>query len=218
MNKHKKVFFLYSIWMIFVYFVILLWILFFIQTFLQGKKKYFFNFSPFNYKFLQLTGESMIPSFTAGDMLLIKKISKKEFLELKASRYNGDVVAFEVMTKNNEKMRVLHRVIDKNLYNKYIITKGDNNSENDGIEIHYKMIIGKSILRMNIFVFIFFNLFLYFFLFNQKEKLIKLKEQITFSYFKTLYYKNLIILHNILKLIVFNIGIHFTLMGVYNLS
>lgn len=91
------------------------------------------NSQPFGVTILQVSSNSMMPTFKKGDFIIVKK--QKE--------YNiGDIITFEIKEENNT-YYVTHRIIQKN-GNEYI-TKGDDNNKRDDNVIFENAIKGKVI-------------------------------------------------------------------------
>lgn len=90
----------------------------------------------FKYHLFAIGSNSMIPYFSRGDAVLIKKLNKKEMETLKVD----DVIAF---TYNHQ--IIVHRIVSIEEYNGYysIKTKGDNNDSIDGWTVTEKTIYGK---------------------------------------------------------------------------
>ncbi|WP_210352277.1 signal peptidase I [Texas Phoenix palm phytoplasma] len=128
------------------------------------------------FNFYRVNSGSMEPLIKVNDLVLVRKISNKEFNNLKASSEDGDIIVFKVKEngfsssdKNNE-MNIIHRVIDKNLKEKFVQTKGDANTNIHDWEkkIFYNQVIGKHILNFpfyKIFSLLIFVLFLLIFVF-----------------------------------------------------
>ncbi|WP_457916082.1 hypothetical protein [Candidatus Phytoplasma sacchari] len=187
--------YIYKIWMLIIYFLVLILIL--IELNNQCEKR-IIDFFPFNSEVFIIPYDSfnMQPSLIGGNICLIKKISLREFHNLKI----GDIIFFKAYDEvSNDEINCIHRIVDKNTKEEYVTTKGDNNSEIFDFEkkIPYQNIDGKIIYLINPFVLLFFILLLSFFLFHQKEKLIELKEKKD----QKIYYQFLIFLNNILQFI-----------------
>lgn len=91
----------------------------------------------FRYQIIAIGSNSMRNSFSRGDTVIINKIRKeKEINDLKI----GDVIAY----KHNNKL-IVHRIvkIEKINDNIFYTTKGDNNQNNDDVEVDEDMIVGK---------------------------------------------------------------------------
>ncbi|MFR0367834.1 S26 family signal peptidase [Candidatus Phytoplasma palmae] len=113
------------------------------------------------FNFYRVDSGSMEPLIKVNDIVLVRKISNKECDNLKASREDGDIIIFKVrdsgfssLGKNNE-INVIHRVIDKNLKEKFVQTKGDANA---GIHDWEKKIFYDQIIAKHVFTFSFYNI------------------------------------------------------------
>lgn len=87
----------------------------------------------FGFELLSIGSNSMYPGIKIGDGVLIKLVNDKTDIK------EGDIVAYQL----NE-VKVVHRVIKVNEDNTYV-TKGDNNTVDDGSPIPRKRIIGKEV-------------------------------------------------------------------------
>ena len=95
------------------------------------------NSGKFNYYGLVIMSNSMQPSISRGNIVIVEKINNKENPKI------GDVLVF----KNDINKIVVHRLIDANK-NKYYYTKGDNNKIKDTYVVKRKDISGKVILSI----------------------------------------------------------------------
>lgn len=84
---------------------------------------------------LNIQSESMEPTINKGDMIITKKA---EFDELKVN----DVIAY-LSREQDTTIIITHRIVDINKDTKEIITKGDNNSTNDGSPVIESNFVGK---------------------------------------------------------------------------
>ncbi len=77
------------------------------------------DFQPFGFTILQVSSNSMIPTFQKGDFIIIKKQTTYAI---------GDIITYEIL-EEDEKYYVTHRIIKK--YGNEYITKGDANNRED---------------------------------------------------------------------------------------
>lgn len=110
-----------------VFFVLIIFISIIIISF----KFFIKDIQPFGLTILQVSSNSMIPTFRKGDFIIIKKQTEYAV---------GDIITYEI-TEENEKYYVTHRIIEKN-ENEYI-TKGDANNREDGKTVKNEEIKGK---------------------------------------------------------------------------
>ena len=89
------------------------------------------NFQPFGLTILQVSSNSMIPTFQKGDFIIIKKQTEYDV---------GDIITYEIV-EDKQKYYVTHRIIEKN-GNEYI-TKGDANNREDSKIVDNDSIKGK---------------------------------------------------------------------------
>jgi len=121
---------------------ILLLIIFFVvdvffQKFIQKKSNIqFLGMKPF----IVMTG-SMEPNLKIGDMVIIKKISSQNEIQV------GDIITYSL---ENGKDTVTHRVINivKEDGNIFYQTKGDNNNSPDSNLVSFDKILGKKIYQI----------------------------------------------------------------------
>lgn len=86
---------------------------------------------PFGISILQVSSNSMVPTFQKGDFIIIKKQSDYDV---------GDIITY-IVAEENQKYYVTHRIIQKN-GNEYI-TKGDANNREDSQIVNNNTIKGK---------------------------------------------------------------------------
>ena len=89
------------------------------------------DFQPFGFTILQVSSNSMIPTFQKGDFIIIKKQTIYAI---------GDIITYEIL-EENQKYYVTHRIIKK--YGNEYITKGDANNREDTKTVKYTDIKGK---------------------------------------------------------------------------
>ena len=89
------------------------------------------DFQPFGFIILQVSSNSMIPTYQKGDFIIIKKQTTYAI---------GDIITYEIL-EENEKYYVTHRIIKK--YGNEYITKGDANNREDTKTVKYADIKGK---------------------------------------------------------------------------
>ncbi|MDO4375711.1 MAG: signal peptidase I [bacterium] len=96
----------------------------------------------FKYHLVTIASNSMLPKFARGDAVLIKKLEKEDYPNIKT----GDILAF-----NYNNMLITHRVVSVTYENgAYSFkTKGDNNDIADGWVVKENMIYGevKSVVK-----------------------------------------------------------------------
>lgn len=87
----------------------------------------------FKYKIYAIASNSMKPTFSRGDAIIIEKFTGAE--EIK----KGDIIAFQ-----HENKIYVHRVVKIKKYNNslYYTTKGDNNNTNDDFDTNSKDVLG----------------------------------------------------------------------------
>lgn len=83
--------------------------------------------------------ESMEPTIMAGDYVLYKK-TNFDSVDV------GDIVVY----KSDKGIFIIHRIIEKNESERYVITQGDNNVLEDGEKVKANMIYGKYIMTVGI--------------------------------------------------------------------
>ena len=95
----------------------------------------------FKYQSLVIGSDSMKTYISKGDVVLIRKMSKEEQMNLK----KGDILAF-----NNGSKIIVHRIYKaiKKKDDIYFITKGDNNNQADQGVVEPGNVVGKVILRI----------------------------------------------------------------------
>lgn len=84
--------------------------------------------------FLTVIGESMLPEFNPGDVIVIKETQKNDIKP-------GDIVTF-----TKDEVVITHRV--SKVENGKFFTRGDNNAFQDNYSIDFNNIIGKYILKI----------------------------------------------------------------------
>lgn len=89
----------------------------------------------FKYQPIAIMSNSMVPEFFKGDVIIVKKIEKKEYTNLKI----GDIILYKI-----DDSVVSHRIvaINKNGKKLYFTTKGDNNNAPDSKYVKEEQIIG----------------------------------------------------------------------------
>ncbi|WBL31430.1 S26 family signal peptidase [Candidatus Phytoplasma sacchari] len=157
-KNFKKVFNFIRSFLILIYYFIFLYLFLFMFFSLFISRENIIKFFHFNY--FIVASESMQDKFEVGDCVIVKKISDKGRQNLKKSSSleskDGDVIIFNV---DNEKFPnsdlsqkiIIHRVVDNKIVEKYVTTKGDNNSDILIFEkkIPYKNILAKPILKIS---------------------------------------------------------------------
>ncbi|WP_153368839.1 S26 family signal peptidase [Candidatus Phytoplasma sacchari] len=157
-KNFKKVFNFIRSFLILIYYFIFLYLFLFMFFSLFISRENIIKFFHFNY--FIVASESMQDKFEVGDCVIVKKISDKGRQSLKKSSSleskDGDVIIFNV---DNEKFPnsdlsqkiIIHRVVDNKIVEKYVTTKGDNNSDILIFEkkIPYKNILAKPILKIS---------------------------------------------------------------------
>ena len=89
----------------------------------------------FGFNFHIVASNSMIPEFKVGDIAVTYK---KDFNNLEV----GDVITYL-----NDNKIIIHRIID--IEKDYIVTKGDNNSSADNVQINKQNYLGVLIYHTN---------------------------------------------------------------------
>ena len=92
----------------------------------------------FGYEAYIVTTDSMKPSISSGDVVIVKEVEEQELDK-------GDIITF---TKNGETNT--HRItnIEEKEGEKYYTTKGDNNNVEDSEKVKFSEIIGKQIITI----------------------------------------------------------------------
>lgn len=88
------------------------------------------------YKPVAVMSNSMVPEFSRGDIVVIKKLSKEDIQALK----KNDIIEYNL---NGDK--IIHRIVkiqSNNMGKLTIITKGDNNRDEDFKTVTAEQIIG----------------------------------------------------------------------------
>lgn len=91
---------------------------------------------------LVLTG-SMEPYMMTNGIALTKEVTDISQLEV------GDVVTYHMNTSKGRLVRITHRIIDMDMDNGFIYTKGDNNRVNDGYTLTIDNIEAKVVAVFN---------------------------------------------------------------------
>ena len=91
----------------------------------------------FTYQPVAVLTYSMVPTFTRGDAVIVKKLDENESKKLK----KGDIIQYQY----NHQTVVLHRIVDSYQLNGELvyILKGDNNDSVDSDVVHVDQILGK---------------------------------------------------------------------------
>ena len=89
------------------------------------------NSQPFGVTILQVSSNSMLPTFKKGDFIIIKKQTEYAI---------GDIITYAI-EEGNQTYYITHRIIEKN-GNEYI-TKGDANNKDDSQIVTNDVIKGK---------------------------------------------------------------------------
>ena len=105
-----------------------------------------------NYIFAIIQGDSMKPTFSEHEIVLINKVFPPENL------VKGDIAVVNISDKNMEFEKIAHTVIQNNVEEQWFATKGDNNSyysEEEGFDgyFEYERFEGKVIVNTNILSF-----------------------------------------------------------------
>lgn len=89
----------------------------------------------FKYKMIAIGSNSMVPAIYKGDAVILREISKEEYLRLE----KGDILAFSYDNKV-----IVHRIDEVKIETDTvkIITKGDANNNKDNYKISYSDIVG----------------------------------------------------------------------------
>lgn len=105
--------------------IILIAILLLVISFIAG----FFKYAP-----ISIVSNSMVPVFSRGDSVIIKKIKENEIINLK----KGDIIEYKL-----ENRFVIHRIIEiVDEKESIFITKGDNNNAADTKPVKKDQIVG----------------------------------------------------------------------------
>lgn len=90
-----------------------------------------------------IVSQSMTPTIKVKDAIVIKRCNEDEIKI-------GDVITYKSNDPITEGMMITHRVIEINESNgtKYFITKGDNNSLRDELEVYPYQVYGKVVIRI----------------------------------------------------------------------
>jgi len=89
----------------------------------------------FRYKPLAIVSNSMVPIFSRGDMVIIKKITQEDIHKLRIN----DIIEYRL-----DNYRVVHRIVDIKTTNgeTSFTTKGDNNNAVDTEPVSVKQVVG----------------------------------------------------------------------------
>ena len=95
----------------------------------------YFTSGYFQYWAIAVASGSMSPAINKGDVVIIDKISKEKYSNIK----KGDILAFKY-----DKVTIVHRVVNvvKNNNKYFFYTKGDANNHEDNFIIEEDMVIG----------------------------------------------------------------------------
>jgi signal peptidase I len=113
----------------------------------------FFYFNNF-----KIASNSMEKHLKQNDIIIARKILEKEYSKLKPSSsidaMDGDIVIFKIDSSQHESIKdrlIIHRIVENNVKEKYITTKGDNNSDIADWErkIPYERILAKKIIKID---------------------------------------------------------------------
>lgn len=90
----------------------------------------------FPYRPIAVVSNSMVPTFSRGDICIVKQIKKEQIYSIKPD----DIIQYSL-----NKQMIIHRVIsiDKKNFEVNFITKGDNNDTHDLLEVSEEQVIGK---------------------------------------------------------------------------
>ena len=96
----------------------------------------------FTYQPVAVLTYSMVPTFTRGDAVIVKKLDEDEVRKLK----KGDIIQYQY---NNQAV-VLHRIVDVYWLDGELVyvLKGDNNDSVDSDVVHTDQILGKVIFSI----------------------------------------------------------------------
>ena len=96
----------------------------------------------FTYQPVAVLTYSMVPTFTRGDAVIVKKLDEDEVRKLK----KGDIIQYQY---NNQAV-VLHRIVDVYRLDGELVyvLKGDNNDSVDSDVVHTDQILGKVIFSI----------------------------------------------------------------------
>lgn len=107
----------------------------------EGTQPYLFGYRP-----VYILSGSMEPKIQTNGIVITQEV--KDCNELK----QGDVVTFKVFDEENQDWyRITHRIQIVNTEKQFILTKGDNNSYADGIQIPFKDVEAKVVSIWNWF-------------------------------------------------------------------
>lgn len=87
----------------------------------------------FGYHLYGVLSESMTPAYSVGGVVYVKKCDPA-MIEV------GDVVTFSL--QSNEDVVMTHRVVDKNIEEKFFITRGDANNAADAEPVRFDRVLG----------------------------------------------------------------------------
>lgn len=87
----------------------------------------FIGYSPY-----AIIGGSMEPTYQVGDLVYVQKVDPKGITKNMPITY----------VLNAEGVVSTHRVVDIDIKNQQFITKGDANSSNDAVPVHFNNVIG----------------------------------------------------------------------------
>ena len=130
-------------WSLFVALVSLAAFLFYYFISLKIYEKKGYNYRP-GISIYTIVSPSMVPTIDVYDIVLNKKISSPEEIEV------GDIITFISTSSISNGLTITHRVVNKFPSNgsyKYV-TKGDNNLSNDTMPADYENVIGKAFMRL----------------------------------------------------------------------
>ncbi|WP_193310881.1 S26 family signal peptidase ['Cynodon dactylon' phytoplasma] len=108
-----------------------------------------------NFSYFRVASESMYDSLKIDDYVIVKTISEKECYNLKPSKTlnskDGDVIIFKLDKNKFPDILVIHRVVENDLKNRYVTTKGDNNQNIEEFDrfINYNNILAKPIFKID---------------------------------------------------------------------
>src|SRR5574344_164281 len=90
----------------------------------------------FRYYAMAIGSNSMKPFFSKGDAVIVRKITKEDYQNLKV----GDIIVYQ-----HENKLIIHRIVSIKENNNLVVinTKGDNNNSKDAWNIHLTDIKGK---------------------------------------------------------------------------
>ena len=101
------------------------------------------------YSHVIVSGESMLPTMSSGDLVIVQRRDRYE---------HGDVVAYRVPTEDGSRgALVIHRIVAGNAKAGYIF-RGDNRPSRDPWQVKPREVLGESALRIpklgHVFVFL----------------------------------------------------------------